>query len=254
MRPALCLLLPDNDDAILALGDTPKDYQSLLSAFQDFVSTAKEACLYVYYDSENIEKFLAKAAVLNSDPAYLISLKSRLRNLAKGLLNLKSLPKPKPPFAYYRWDASKVTVHLLTQALPRLIQLSQEKQQQALLANLFHIPHYNRPGIYLIQEEKWSKPPQFHSIPQFIASSKLQLWLTKNPPSFSLENNPCFKRIKETFQGAQVYQKSPSGQFWYLDQLHKDHYEVFDAQRRHLGTADLQGRLNRSKRKKGRSF
>ena len=48
-------------------------------------------------------------------------------------------------------------------------------------------------------------------------------------------------------QGAAVYKEKVSGNFFYLDNLHKNHYEVFSQMGRHLGEMSLNGNLNREK-------
>ena len=62
--------------------------------------------------------------------------------------------------------------------------------------------------------------------------------------------------IKTTFnvQGAAIYKNKQSGRYWYLDNLHKTHFEVFNAQQEHIGVADLDGNLDETKKVKGRTI
>ena len=65
---------------------------------------------------------------------------------------------------------------------------------------------------------------------------------------FNLEDANKFKRCQNFLvQGAKVYQELSTGRYWYLDNLHKNHYEVFSSTKRHLGEADLDGNLDVSK-------
>lgn len=42
-------------------------------------------------------------------------------------------------------------------------------------------------------------------------------------------------------QGATVFEEIETGYFWYIDNFHKDHFEVFNAQGEHLGIANMEG-------------
>lgn len=58
-----------------------------------------------------------------------------------------------------------------------------------------------------------------------------------------LNNEIRFRRTSLFRQGKTVYQEIISNNYWYLDNLHKDHYEVFNANRDHLGTANMEGTM-----------
>ena len=46
-----------------------------------------------------------------------------------------------------------------------------------------------------------------------------------------------------------IYQEKDTNYYWYLDNFHKTHYEVFDSTgKQHIGEANLQGRIDTSKR------
>jgi hypothetical protein len=66
-----------------------------------------------------------------------------------------------------------------------------------------------------------------------------------------LENEYLFaKTNKPHQQGQPVYQERKTNHYWYLDNIHKNHYEVFDSNGKHLGEANLNGVLNYNKRDK----
>lgn len=76
----------------------------------------------------------------------------------------------------------------------------------------------------------------------------LQRWLNTHIPPFSLENNPQFRKTNRVRPQSKqsIYEELSTGCFWYFDFYHKDnklHYEVFNAQGKHLGEADAEGRL-----------
>jgi hypothetical protein len=71
---------------------------------------------------------------------------------------------------------------------------------------------------------------------------------------FSLKNRTQFIRTNLVRQGKAVYQELVNGNYWYLDNLHKNHFEVFNANQDHLGIADLNGSLDTSKSVNGRKL
>lgn len=68
--------------------------------------------------------------------------------------------------------------------------------------------------------------------------------------SFSLKDTQRFQKCANIgpVQGASVYKELTTGNYWYKDNFHKTHYEVFDSSgRKHLGEADLDGVIDKSK-------
>lgn len=71
---------------------------------------------------------------------------------------------------------------------------------------------------------------------------------------FALSDTTRFKKTNFERQGQLVYKEMRTKCFWYLDNLHKNHYEVFDPNENHLGEADLAGNVDTSKRENGRKL
>jgi len=71
-------------------------------------------------------------------------------------------------------------------------------------------------------------------------------------PCFSLKDTARFKKTQMNRQGQPIYKDIKTGDYWYLDNLHKNHYEVFDSNKKHIGEADSQGNIDTSKRVNGR--
>ena len=64
-----------------------------------------------------------------------------------------------------------------------------------------------------------------------------------------LENECRFRKTnKPPQQGRSVYEEISTGYYWYLDNLHQNHYEVFNNDGQHVGEANLQGIIDYSKR------
>ena len=63
-----------------------------------------------------------------------------------------------------------------------------------------------------------------------------------------LETNPDrFDKTSKCVQGQPVYTERDTNYTWYLDNLHKDHFEVFNRQGKHLGEANSEGILDTTK-------
>lgn len=65
--------------------------------------------------------------------------------------------------------------------------------------------------------------------------------------AFSLKDETKFVKCADInpVQGSIVYKEKATGHYWYLDNLHKTHYEVFDAAgKKHIGEADLEGNID----------
>ncbi len=78
---------------------------------------------------------------------------------------------------------------------------------------------------------------------------KTEKWIEENCITIPIvENTERFERTSKQVKGATVYKEKSTGYYWYLDTLHRNHYEVFNEQKEHLGEADLEGNLDRSKK------
>lgn len=55
----------------------------------------------------------------------------------------------------------------------------------------------------------------------------------------SIADEAYFVRTGHKSQGQEIYREVETGYYWYLDNKHKDHFEVFSASYIHLGTADI---------------
>ena len=71
---------------------------------------------------------------------------------------------------------------------------------------------------------------------------------------FSLKDGTRFQKNGRIVQGQNVYREIDTGYYWYLDNLHKNHYEVFDRKGQHIGTANTDGVIDPSKQVSGRTL
>lgn len=94
-------------------------------------------------------------------------------------------------------------------------------------------------------------PKEFIKIPCFDNFEDLIAYaVAQGHFRFSLETDANFERTNMAEQGAPVFKEKSTGQYWYIDNLHKTHYEVFNHLGDHLGEADLEGNLDTGKKDK----
>ena len=71
---------------------------------------------------------------------------------------------------------------------------------------------------------------------------------------FSLSDTSRFKKTHFNVQGKVVYKELSTKCYWYMDNLHRSHYEVFNSNEEHIGLADLLGNVDVSQRVDGRKL
>ena len=94
---------------------------------------------------------------------------------------------------------------------------------------------------------------RLHLPPEYDTSSTIP----PKPEQTVLADVTRFTKTSHRVQGQAVFLEKETGQYWYIDNLHfgeAAEIEVFDANGKHLGTADLEGNLDESKRKIGRTI
>jgi hypothetical protein len=90
---------------------------------------------------------------------------------------------------------------------------------------------------------KLDLPKEFIHIHQITNLDEVKEELEKcGIKSFSLKDTSLFTHHKK-----ECYKCNDTGHYWYMDKLHKDHYEVFDSTGKHLGEASMQGILDADK-------
>lgn len=113
--------------------------------------------------------------------------------------------------------------------------------------------------LVLFQDAKHKEeyPREFIKIPCYNNWDDFFDYLsTQDIFAFSLKDETKFVKCTgiNPVQGATVYKEKATGYYWYLDNLHKTHFEVFDATgKRHIGEADLEGNIDYSKADKEKS-
>lgn len=110
---------------------------------------------------------------------------------------------------------------------------------------------YAKNCLVLFQDaiHKPEYPKEFIKVPCYKDWDSLWKYLEdKQLFSFSLNDTTKFEKCSYTVQGAAVYKEKTTGRYWYMDNLHKTHYEVFDhLGKKHIGEAGLDGVIDKTK-------
>jgi hypothetical protein len=84
----------------------------------------------------------------------------------------------------------------------------------------------------------------------------LELWLDLPIPPLDvfLRNTVKFVRTSFKQQGATVFQEISTSNYWYIDNLHKNEFEVFNSNKEHIGVATIGGVMKPDSKIKGRTI
>jgi hypothetical protein len=149
-----------------------------------------------------------------------------------------------------------------------LAELSERKIQNRILLGLlvnFTKSRFTNEPIAIIKNFDETNPVELDCVNDKFS---LKIWLddnlqlslieydvtSKTPPTDKqtvLRDENRFEPLSISVQGRRVYREMQTGYYWYVDNLHVGqaaHLEVFNTQGEHLGEADLDGTLNRSKK------
>jgi hypothetical protein len=254
------LLFPQEDDDILVI-DNPQIAKEIIQTAIKLRQGIRQQYndIELFYDSENLKAFLHKIAVL-FDNEYLQKPSTQLKISLQTSTDWRTSAVQQPECSYVLWfldqfEVKAVSNSTLAEMAERILSQTTEK---CLLLNLHQSIRINRQFLPVFKDCKHiTGLPKFVPI-EFIADEKeFQLWwdiYQKNDGKshFSLLNRQRFTRTHLVEQGKTVYKEVSTHCYWYLDNLHKDHYEVFNALGEHIGIANLQGEFDRSKKEKGR--
>ena len=149
---------------------------------------------------------------------------------------------------FYIWDKDKQTCEQHYEDIRHLPTQQQITKQEFICVD--NIARINNEIIFFQDASHYVKHPLgFIKLPCFNQEQELITYLkNKGAFQFSIEDPTLFFRTGDNVQGKPVYKEISTGNYWYLDNFHKNHFEVFDSHGTHLGEADLNGVIARDKR------
>jgi hypothetical protein len=255
------IFLPDSDEEILKIGDQESDFQQAIqSAVLLLEKLHQQQDIVIFYDEENIKIFLQRCKTIIHE-TYLQKPENLLRiKLRKTARNLQSREhtRKQSDCLYLCWRIEDVSVIYANTMLSEIAErMFTHPNESYLLLNIGNALPSDRAFLTIFKDAKHVRmlPDRFACIPFVIDQEELELWLATNHQStFSLLDRNRFRRTTIVQQGKPVFEELNTGYFWYLDNLHKTEYEVFNPQRQHIGVADLQGQISQAKKVAGRTF
>lgn len=151
----------------------------------------------------------------------------------------------------FHWDVHNVKVSMLCDGLKHLA-IRYDLYQTNFICIDNRVPVKNHLTLFLDAEHKHEHPKGFIHVPCFNELDKILDYLRREGIfKFSLDDCQRFIKTNKVLQGVTVYEEIGTKYYWYLDNFHKTHYEVFDSDgKNHLGEADLNGNLDRTKKDK----
>lgn len=263
MAVYLFLLFPDQDDRFWGDEIRQEDVDRIIrtiTAVGDDIRHNNEP-VTLFYDHRNIEIFLETIETLY-EPAYLTMPRNILHQKLQRIgLNWRDRSLHVSSCNYVLWnferfEISQVVDTTLAEMTERMLAYP---DHQYLLLNISQNP-INRKCLPVFKDVLQDDAfPRFAHIYIVTDKDEWRLWWNfyrekSGQTQFSLLDKSRFRKTSLVQQGKAVYHEITTGDFWYLDNFHKNEYEVFDMQGCHRGAADLDGKLNEKKKVEGRTI
>lgn len=254
------VLFPENDDQIYSTIETQVKFDTFIKDSVGLFKSITKSGVKLYYDSENMNHYFATCSIW--DGAKYIDKGSKL---IRHFLTLKSIDVNTRPLKdrsckYVLWNYDK-SPNVVDPPHKILIEMTERKYQYSLedsvLLDSCNSLEACRGVLLTFKDAKHKEecPASFVRIPHVLSQAELELWLkTNHVKSFSLFDKSRFQRTGRTYHAKPIFQEIGTGYYWYLDNLHRDEYEVFNPNCDHIGTATLEGEMNPDSRENGRTI
>ncbi len=211
----------------------------------------------VFFDASNVELFLSKTL----DIATYLQKKSVQLGLKLNKMSAKDISKEflhSDEIIYAKWNSNLFSVeyapNILKEITERRILYPDEK---CLFINFGRSINSCRERFLIFKDSKAHPelPNTFVHVDFVNDFSEFELWLAGNVVSgFNLLDTNRFYRTSHHIQGKPVFFEPKEKRYWYLDNLHKNEYEVFNSNKEHIGVSNLEGQINFDKAVPGRTF
>ena len=254
------VLFPENEDQIYNTIVTKAKFDTFIKDSVSLFKSITKSGVKLHYDSENMDHYFATCSIW--DGAKYID---NGRDMIRYFLTLKSIDINTRPLKdgackYILWNYDK-SPNVVDPPHKILIEMTERKyqypQEESVLLDSCESMEACREVLLTFKDAKHKKecPASFVKIPHVFSQAELELWLkTNHIKSFSLFDKSRFQRTGRTYHAKPIYQEVGTGYYWYLDNLHKDEYEVYNSNRDHIGTATFEGEMNPDSRVDGRTI
>ena len=247
------ILLPENPEPLLE-----EEGKELVRQISKAKKLFNENHFSLFYDPENFKRFSQQ---LENWGEYLeAQLFNLRRSISKTAISISQNPAIDFNASYFKWNLFDGGHGEIAKLEYPVYQYAVEvsRDQKVSIIIVFS------PGSYSTEEKligyKDSKldselPDRFSHIDVFNSSELLATWFDEiYSPKFSLEDTDRFDPTSKDVQGARVYKEKEQVRYWYLDNFHKSHYEVFNSIGDHLGEANIDGQLDPTKKDKNKKY
>lgn len=154
----------------------------------------------------------------------------------------------------YKWDIDNTEVLPVEKLYNYWIERYDDKQQWVILTE--ETCSKNILSLFLDARHKPELPDKWYRYKCYSDRESIFSFCKEcGALDFALCRGTRFDKAGEvtSVNGAVVYKEIETGCLWYIDTLHRDHYEVFDPHGNHLGEAELQkGVIDRTKADKNK--
>jgi hypothetical protein len=247
------LPFPQTDDTISKIILDENSYKRFVKEYLETISAiSKESSVKLFYDSDNIRYFIDACKKFENEH-YLNEAENQIRKfIPQNSNDIQNKTIKDGNCIYVLWNSNKSpcveqTSKIIEEIAERIICYQNEK---FILFNISENIETDRDVLLVCKDARHILDlPKFARIPYITDKYSLDLWLATNHiVEFSLLNKSCFTSTKKIEQGQRVYKEIKADRYWYLDNLHKDHYEVFDSNGEYIGKANLRGEINKTKK------
>jgi len=252
------ILFPEDEDLIFDIIKEQDIFDTYTKEMASLLTAIHGAGIKTHYDSENAEKYFNTCILWDETKNIKKGCNIIRIFLTKKSVDVNSHPLRKSDCKYVLWNFDKCPIvndnpHKL------LVEITEHKytydNDECLLINVNKSIDSCRNVLLTFKDAKHIKdyPAPFVHIPYVVSQGELDLWLkTNHIKTFSLFDKSRFQRTGRTYDAKPIFQEITTGNYWYLDNLHKDEYEVFNPNCTHIGTANLEGNINPNSQVNGR--
>lgn len=249
----LFLFFPETDNQIL--NDNSK--QIVLDFFKISNKIKKESEIKLFYDAENVASFFNQNKISQFYLDKEVN-KVRIKLSKNNTIDIQTKNLIDKSCYYFQWNFDNSKVEYCFEILKEITERkTQFHLENYILINFNNSIEYCRERILVFKDAKHinNLPTNFIHIDFVSDFLEFEIWLkTNHIKDFSLLDKNKFRKTSLIRQGKPVFESIETGCFWYLDNFHKDEYEVFDSNKSHIGVADLNGKLDITEAKSGRIF
>lgn len=253
------ILFPEHEEQIFSVIETHGKFDTYIKEAVCFFKTITKSGVKLYYDSENIAYYFDTCSFFMDDSNDINIGRDMFRRfLSKASINVNTRLLKDGACKYVLWNYDK-SPNVVDPPHKILIEMTERKYQYPLEESVLLDSHNSlescREVLLTFKDAKHKDecPAPFVRIPHVLSQEELELWLkTNHIKSFSLFDKTRFQRTGRVYHAKPVFQEIATRDYWYLDNLHRDEYEVFNSSRNHIGTATLEGQMNPNSSVKGR--